>query len=182
MTSASPTVTTYRIDRNQSYVHFAIKHLMIATARGRFKDLEGEIPIDESDPARSETEVTIQTASLDTAWGMRDDALRSDEFFDVERYPTITFRSTGVEKIDDNNWKVRGDLTMMDETRPVVLDTEFGGRGTDHQGNQRIGFSAKTRINRRDWGLNYDALLESGGLVVGNDVLVELDIEAVKQG
>jgi polyisoprenoid-binding protein YceI len=154
---------------------------MVSTVKGRFRDVDGAVFIDEESPERSHVEATIGTASVDTGVEMRDEDLRSANFFDVEHYPSITFRSTGVEKVDDEHWRVRGDLTIRDTTREVVLDTEFEGRGPDFEGKTRIGFSAETSINRKDFGLNYNPVLETGGIVVGDKVKIAIHIEAVQQ-
>ena len=172
---------TYAIDPVHTTVEFSVKHLMISTVKGKFREFEGAVHIDDEDPTRSWTDVTISTASVDTGAEMRDDDLRSDNFFDAEHFPTMRFRSTAVERIDDDNWRVHGDLTIRDVTRPVALDTELEGRGPDAWGGERIGFTAKTKIDRRDFGLTYNAALETGGVVVGNDVKINLNVEAILQ-
>ncbi|HRC62529.1 MAG TPA: YceI family protein [Dehalococcoidia bacterium] len=172
---------TYTIDAAHSSVEFAVKHMMVASTRGRFTDLEGSIHLDEADPTRSSVEAVIRTASVNTGVEFRDNDLRSDNFFDAERYPEIRFRSTSVEPGKDDRWLVHGDLTIRDVTRPVTLDTELEGRGTGFQGEDRIGFTATTSIDRKEFGLNYNAVLETGGFVVGDRVRITLTIEAVHQ-
>jgi polyisoprenoid-binding protein YceI len=164
-----------------STAEFSVKHLMVSTVKGRFKQLEGQISLDEADLPRSSVRATIDVASVETSVEMRADDLRSDNFFGVDRFPTMRFNSTSVERIDDDNWKVRGDLTIRDVTREVVLDTEFEGCGKGMQGEERVGFTAQTTLNRHDFGLTYNAVLETGGVVVGDKVKVTLHIEAVKQ-
>lgn len=181
MTTAAATTTTYAIDPMHSSAEFAVKHMMVSNVRGRFRDLEGTIHLDEAEPTRSEVRATIQTASIDTGVEARDNDLRSENFFDAERFPTIRFRSTAVERIDDERWRVRGDLTMRDVTRAVLLETELEGRGTGFEGEERIGFTAQTSISRKDFGLAYNAVLETGGVVVGDKVRITLHIEAVAQ-
>lgn len=175
------TTTTFAIDPTHSSAEFAVKHMMVATTRGRFTDLEGSIHLDEADPTRSSVEAVIRTASVDTGVEFRDNDLRSDNFFDVERYPEMRFRSTRVEPGKDGRWLVHGDLTIRDVTLPVTLDTELEGRGTGFQGEDRVGFTATTAIDRRDFGLNYNAVLETGGLVVSDRVRITLHIEGAAQ-
>ena len=174
-------ITTYAIDASHSSAEFSVKHMMISTVKGVFRDTEGTIQIDEEAPERSSVEAVIGTSSIDTGLGMRDDDLRSENFFDAAHYPRIAFRSTSVEPVDGDTWRVRGDLTIRDVTREVVLDTEFGGKVADFTGTERIGFTAETSINRKDFGLSYNAVLETGGVVVGDKIKITLHVEAVKQ-
>lgn len=175
------TITAYVIDPVHSSAEFSVKHMMIATVRGRFRELEGTVLLDEGDPTRSSVDATIYTASVDTGVEMRDNDLRSDNFFAADRFPTLRFRSTAVERIDDERWRVSGGLTIRDVTRPVVLETELEGRGTGFQGERRIGLTAHASLSRRDFGLAYNPLLETGGVVVGDTVRVTLHIEAAAQ-
>lgn len=174
--------TTWNLDATHSQVEFAVKHMMFTTVRGRFGDVTGTITLDGDTPARSAVEVTIQAASLDTRVADRDAHLRSADFFDVERYPTLTFRSRRVEgspaKAGDA-FKVVGDLTIRGVTREVVLDARFEGTGTDPWGNARSGFSAEAVIDRRDFGLTWNQALEAGGVLVGHEVKIELQVQAV---
>lgn len=181
-TTTSTTRAVYAIDPTHSSAEFAVKHMMIATVRGRFRQLEGTLHLDEVEPTRSSVQATIQAASVDTGLELRDNDLRGDGFFDAERFPTIGFESTSVERVSDERWLVRGDLTIRDVTRPVILETEVEGRGRGFGGEERIGFSATTAIDRKDFGLTYNAALETGGLVVGDRVRITLDIEAARQG
>jgi polyisoprenoid-binding protein YceI len=174
-------VNTYSIDAMHSTADFSVKHLMVSTVKGRFKQLEGTVYLDDADPSRSSVEATIDVASVDTGVEMRDNDLRSENFFAADRFPTIRFVSSGVKRVDNGNWRVRGDLTIRDVTREVVLDTEFEGRGKGFQGEERLGFTAQTTLNRHDFSLSYNAVLETGGVVVGDKVKVTLHIEAVKQ-
>jgi polyisoprenoid-binding protein YceI len=168
--------------RNQknTAVEFSVKHLMIATVKGRFKEVEGTINIDETNPTQSSVSVVIQVASVSTSQLIRDNDLRSDNFFDVEKFPVMTFKSTKVENVRNDRWNITGLLTIKDVTREVVLDTTFEGRGQDERGAERIGFSATTRINRREFELNYNAVLETGGVVVGDEVRIHLQVAGVR--
>ena len=147
---------------------------------GRFKDVSGTLSIDEARPTRSTVDATIAVASVDTGADQRDEHLRSDDFFNTAQYPQITFRSTGISGQDDD-WKMEGDLTIRDITKSVVLDVEFEGRGPDAFGGVRAGFTATTKINRKDFGVNWNGLIEAGGFAVGDAIKITLNIEAVKQ-
>ena len=157
-TATTATTTQWRVDRADSNVEFAVKHMMITTVRGRFTDIDGTVRHDEGNPARSQVEVSIKAASIDTRAADRDAHLRSPDFLEVEKYPAITFRSTRVDKTGTNRLAIAGDLTIRGVTRPVVLDTVEEGRGKDPWGGERLGFTATTTIDRRDYGLT----LESG--------------------
>lgn len=179
-TSQEAAVTTWAIDQVHSNVEFAVKHMMISTVRGRFHQFEGVLVLDEANPAASSVNATIDAASVDTNADQRDAHLRSDDFFNADLFPKITFRSTKIEGKGDD-WKMTGDLTIRNVTKSVVLDVEFEGRGPDPMGGQRAGFTATTKINRKDFGVNFNAALETGGLLVGDDVKITLNIEAVLQ-
>lgn len=179
-TPAQPGVSTWAIDATHSSVEFAVKHMMVSTVRGRFKAFSGEIQADEANPAASSVTAAIDVASIDTGVEQRDDHLRSDDFFNAAQYPQITFRSTAIEQRGDE-WKLAGELTIRDVTRPVSLDVEFEGRGADPWGGERAGFTATTKINRKDFGVNWNGVIEAGGVVVSDQVKITLNIEAVKQ-
>ncbi len=170
----------FNFDPVHSHVAFSVRHLMISKVNGYFKVWSGTLLVDEANHSASSVEVEIEAASIDTREPQRDDHLRSPDFLDVANYPKITFKSTRVEKIDDERFKVTGDFTVHGVAKPVVLDVEYLGRTKDPWGGERIGFSAKTSINRKDWGLNFNIPLEGGGVVVGEKVDITLDIEAVK--
>lgn len=178
--NAAVAATTWSIDPAHSEVGFAVKHLMVSTVRGRFGAVTGTVVLDEANPASARIEAAIDVASVDTGAAQRDEHLRSDDFFNAAAYPQITFRSTGVSGSDDD-WKVAGDLTIRDVTRSVTLDVEFLGRGPDAWGGERAGFTARTKINRRDFGVNWNGVIEAGGVVVGDPVSITLDIQLVKQ-
>ena len=174
-----PVAGTYTIDPTHTSVEFIGRHLMITKVRGRLPDVSGTITIDD-EPTRSHVEVEIQVATLDTGDAQRDDSLRSVDFFDVEHYPTITFRSTQVEPGTSETWMVTGDLTVRGVTRPVTLEVDFDGANASPFGDERIAFSAATDVNREDWGLTWNVALETGGVVVGDEVAIEIEVELVR--
>lgn len=171
---------TWTIDGTHSAAEFAVKHMMVSTVKGRFKNLTGTLHIDGANPAASRIEAAIDVASVDTGAEQRDEHLRSDDFFNAAQYPEIKFRSTGISGKGDD-WKMEGELTIRDVTRPVALDVEFEGRGPDAYGGERAGFTATTKINRKDFGVNWNGLIEAGGVVVSDTVKITLNIEAVRQ-
>jgi polyisoprenoid-binding protein YceI len=175
-----PRPGVYEIDPSHTTIEFVGRHLMISRVRGRFTDFEGRIHVAEV-PEDSWVEATIRAASVDTAEAQRDEHLRSPDFFDVEKYPEMTFRSTGVKPGPDGSWKAHGDLTVKGVTRPVTLDLQFEGAAISPWGEERIGFSAVTEVNREDWGLTWNAALETGGLLVGPKVRLEFDVQAVRR-
>ena len=180
-TTAPLTQTTWEIDSAHTDVGFSVKHLMISTVRGRFSDVRGTIRLDDDDLATAIVQVEIAAAGIDTRQQQRDDHLRSADFFDVEKFPTIAFESRRIERIKNGRYRVVGDLTIRDVTREVVLDATEEGRGRDPWGGERLGFSATTAIDRRDFGLTWNQALETGGFVVGNEIKITLDVEAVKK-
>jgi polyisoprenoid-binding protein YceI len=171
---------TYKIDTVHSYVGFSVRHMVLANVKGEFTDFSGTIVYDEADITKSSVEVTIKAASINTGNEKRDADLRSENFFEVEKYPLITFKSKRIEKKGDGYVMV-GDLTMHGVTREVSFPFKFLGKIKDPWGNTRIGAEASLVIDRRDFGLKYDKRLDAGGLVVGNEVKIELNVEAVKQ-
>ena len=175
--------TTWNLDGTHSQIEFSVKHMMFTTVRGRFGEAEGQIKLDTADPSGSSVEVTIDAASLDTRVEDRDKHLRSEDFFDVENHPALTFRSREIRgPIHDSGeaFQILGDLTIRDVTREVTLDARFEGTGTDPWGGTRAGFSAETTIDRRDFGLTWNQALEAGGVLVGHDVKIDLQVQAVK--
>ena len=175
--------STWRLDAAHSSVEFAVKHMMMTTVRGRFKDVSATIHADEERPHRSRLEVRIGTASIDTGAPDRDAHLRSADFFDAERFPTITFRSKRLEgeaHEAGDHFRLVGDLTIRDTTMEVVLDCEFEGRGTDPWGKDRVGFTAKGEIDRRDWGLRWNQAIETGGVLVANKVRLDVEVQFVR--
>jgi polyisoprenoid-binding protein YceI len=174
-------LTTWKIDPAHSTLEFAIKHMMFATVKGQFSEVDGTIVDDETNRSNSRVSATIHVGSITTRNEQRDAHLKSPDFFHHEQFPTITFESTSVEHKGDDRLLIRGNLTIRDITRPIELDTEITGRGKNPWGVEVAGWSARTTINRKDFGLNWNAALESGGFLVGDEVKVTLDIEAAKQ-
>ncbi len=178
MTDTATATTVWTIDASHSAVEFSVKHMMFATAKGRFSDVQGTITLDNENVANSSVEVEIGAASIDTRDAKRDEHLKSADFFDVETFPTLTFTSTRVEAANGADLKVTGDLSMHGVTKEVVLDTEFNGQGTNPWGQGVISYTGHTKINRKEFGLNWNAALESGGVLVGEDVKIAIEIEA----
>jgi polyisoprenoid-binding protein YceI len=173
---------TYAIDTAHSRVGFVARHAMVTKVRGSFDEFTGRAVLDGDDPSRSSVEVTIDVASVDTRNAQRDEHLRTNEFLDAQRYPQITFRSTAVEHTGGHDFRVTGDLTIKDVTRPITLPLEFTGAATDPFGNARVGFEGSVEINRKDWGVTWNAALETGGVLVSEKVTLEFEISAIKQG
>ena len=181
MTTASPALTTFTVDASHTEVGFAVKHLMISTVRGRFADVQGEVSFDPSDLSTGTASITINVASIDTKEAQRDGHLRSADFFEVEKYPTITFASRKIQNVSGSTFQLVGDLTIKGVTKEVVLDAENHGLQKDPWGGERAGFSATTAINREDFGLTWNAALEAGGVLVGRDIKITLDLELIKK-
>jgi polyisoprenoid-binding protein YceI len=173
-----PVAGAYDIDGPHTSVEFVGRHLMITKVRGRFNDVRGRITIGE-EPENSHVEVEIGVASLSTGNDDRDAHLRSEDFFDVEHYPSIAFASTAVRALRDNTWELAGDLTVRGTTRPITLQVDFDGGGSSPMGDERIGFSAATDVNREDFGLTWNVALETGGLLVGKTARIELAVQAI---
>jgi len=178
--STIPAAGTYAFDPAHTNVGFSVRHMMVAKVRGHFAPPTGTFEIAE-DPTKSSVDVEIDWSTVTTGDPNRDAHLKSPDFFDVEKFPTIHFRSTGVRHVKGDNWVVDGELTVQDVTKPAVLDLEVNGVGRDPYGNVKVGFSATTKINREDFGLTYNAALETGGVMVGKDVTIEVDVEAARQ-
>jgi polyisoprenoid-binding protein YceI len=175
------TATKWQIDAAHSSANFSIKHMMIAKVHGGFEKLSGTLTLDSSDITKSVVEATIDAASINTRESQRDAHLRSADFFDAEKFPTITFKSTRIERESDEELKVTGDLTIRGVTKEVVLEVEGpSAEHTDPYGNVKIGLSAKTKIKRKDFGLSWNAALEAGGVLVGDDVTITLDVQFAK--
>jgi polyisoprenoid-binding protein YceI len=173
--------TTWQIDPAHTHVEFAVKHLMIATVRGRFSDVTGTVMVAGDDLSRAQIEATVGVASIDTREPQRDGHLKSPDFFDVEKYPTMTFRSGRIEHAsrDANQYRLVGDLTLHGVTKEIVLDATLEGMTKDPYGNNRTGFSATGKINRKEFGLGWNQLLETGGVVVGEEVKISIDTQVV---
>ena len=175
-----PTTGTFVLDKSHTQVGFVARHLMVSKVRGRFTDYEGTIVVAD-DPAASSVEVIIQAASINTNDEGRDNHVRTNDFLSVDQFPTLTFRSTKVDLGSNGDWKVNGDMTVRGVTRPIVLDVEFEGVIQDPWGNQRLGFTASGEIARNDFGVSFNAALETGGFVVSPKVKLEIEAEAVRQ-
>jgi polyisoprenoid-binding protein YceI len=179
-TTATSTVTTWKIDPSHSHLEFAVRHLMISTVKGRFGVVEGTVRTDDADPAKADVSVTIDAASIDTREAQRDAHLKSPDFFDVATFPTLTFTGGRVTGAPGDRFQLTGDLTIHGVTRDVTLDVTVEGRGKDPWGGERAGYSAQTKIKRSDFGLTWNQLLEAGGFAVGDEVKITLDVELVK--
>jgi len=173
----SSTVRTFTIDKNHSEAFFQVRHL-ISKVRGHFADFSGTIEFDAASPVNSKVDFVIQTASIDTNQADRDTHLRSDDFFSVEKYPTLTFKSTSISPKGGDDYAVEGDLTIRDVTKRLVVPVTHLGLAKDPWGNEKLAFEAEITINRKDFGLTWNAVLETGGFVVGEDVKVSLQIQA----
>ena len=180
---AAAATSTWQIDPNHSSAQFAVRHLAISTVRGAFTKVSGTVQFDDRDISKSSVEVTIDAASVDTRVPDRDKDLRSDRFFDAEKYPTLTFKSTKVEQVETGKLKVTGDLTIHGVTKQVVLDVEGPTAAVkDPWGNQRAAANASTKINRQDFGVKWNTKMDNGGWVVGDDVAITIDVEMVQKG
>lgn len=176
--------SNWEIDPAHTLVQFSAKHMMITTVKGSFHDVTGTLTADDTQPDRSSVTVDIAASSLDTRVQQRDDHLRSADFLEVEKYPTIGFRSRRVDNAHANpgdEFKLVGDLTIKDVTREVTLDVVYEGRGNDPWGGERVSFSATTKLDRRDFGLTWNQALEAGGMLVSNDIRISIDVQAVRQ-
>jgi polyisoprenoid-binding protein YceI len=172
---------TWQIDPAHSEIQFSARHMMISTVRGRFKRFSGTVEADEQNPTTARVEVQIDAASIDTGDDKRDTHLRSPDFLNVEQYPYITFKSTKIEQRDATHGQITGNLTIRDVTKPVILEVEYAGMAKSPWGTISAGFSAHTRINRKDWGLNWNVALETGGWLVSDEIRVDIEVELVKQ-
>jgi polyisoprenoid-binding protein YceI len=178
--STAQTPKAWNLDIAHSGVNFSVRHMVISKVRGRFAKFSGRLELDENDLTRSTVDVHIDAASIDTGVADRDNHLRSPDFFDVEKFPELTFASKRVERDGDDRYRVVGDLTIHGVTREVPLEVEAGGKTKDPWGNDRVGFTARTHIDRRDYGLLWNKAIEAGGFVVGDRVDIEIELEAVR--
>ncbi|MCX5073185.1 YceI family protein [Streptomyces sp. NPDC054949] len=171
----------YVIDPAHTSIGFTVRHAMVTNVRGSFADHEGSLHLDGADPSRSTASIDVKIASVDTGIADRDGHLRSGDFFDAEAFPLMTFRSTGAAQLGGDAYRITGDLTIKDVTRPLSIDLEFNGSATDVYGNERVGFEGSAEILRSDWGLTWNAALETGGVMVSDKVKLTFDISAIKQ-
>lgn len=173
--------TVWTFDPAHSELLFKVKHLMITNVKGEFREFDGKVESNGDDFRNAKIDIRIAADSVFTNQADRDGHLRSGDFFDVEKYPEMRFESTEVNKLDDENYQLKGLLTIKDISREVVLDAEFGGYVKDPYGNEKAGFSVSGKFNRKDWGLNWNAALEAGGVMVSDDVRLNAEIQLVKQ-
>jgi polyisoprenoid-binding protein YceI len=179
-TSLEQLTGTYTIDPSHSRVGFVARHAMVTKVRGGFNDFAGTFTVDAEQPSNSTAELTIEAASIDTRNADRDAHLKSNDFFAMDEHPQVTFRSTAVEQVSDTDYRVTGDLTLRGVTKPVTIDLEYTGAAVDPWGNTRVGFEGSTKVNRKDWGLNWNTALEAGGVLVSEKVTLEFEISATK--
>lgn len=171
---------TYTIDASHSRVGFVARHAMVAKVRGAFNEIEGTATLDGDDPTKSSARIVIQAASIDTRNQQRDEHLRSNDFFDMAAHPTIEFTSTSARQVDGSIFELTGDLTIKGVTKPVTISFTFDGVEKDPYGNTRVGFEGSVVVNRKDWGVNWNAPLESGGVLVGEKITLEFEVSAIK--
>jgi polyisoprenoid-binding protein YceI len=172
---------SWQIDFAHSHIQFSVRHMMISKVRGRFERFGGTVELDQQNPANSRVEIQIEAASIDTKSNDRDNHLRSPDFFNADQYPYLTFKSTRVEPIDETHGRLIGDLTIRDVTREVVLNVEYAGQVKSPWGTTNAGFSAETKINRKDWGLNWNVALETGGWLVSDEITINIELEVIEQ-
>lgn len=170
----------YTFDPAHTRLGFVARHAMVSKVRGSFKGFEGTVHIDAADPTKSSVKVAIEVTSIDTGIEQRDEHLRTNDFFDAPTHPKITFESTKIEPAGDQKFNVTGDLSIRGVTKPVTVEVEFTGAAKDPYGNERVGFEGRTVIDRKEFGVNWNATLDAGGVMVGDKVTLELDVEAVK--
>jgi polyisoprenoid-binding protein YceI len=174
-------ITTWNVDPMHAELGFAVRHLMLSTVRGRFGAVTGSVQVNETDPSKSKIDVTVDINSVDTRQEGRDTHLRSADFFDVENHPTMHFVSKKIEGDVTEDFKVTGDLTIRGTTHEVTLSATLQGRGKDPWGNERAGYEATGKINRKDFGMHFNAAMETGGVVVGDEVKISIDVELIRQ-
>lgn len=172
--------TKWALDASHSSVDFSVKHMMFANVKGTFNEFDATIEADPTDLTTASIEFSVNTASVDTRNNDRDAHLRSADFFDVENHPKMTFKSTSVKKIDEGEYQATGNFTIRETTKPETFTVIYGGSGKDPWGNEKVGFSVEGTINRSDYGLTWNAALETGGVLVGDKVKISLDVQAAK--
>lgn len=175
------TITKWTIDPAHTEIVFKAKHLVIASVSGKFNEFSGSVEMENDNFENARAEFVAKTASIDTGTPQRDDHLRSDDFFNAEKYPELKFRSTSIRKISDQEYKMKGDITIRDVTKSIDLDVVYGGKIVDTYGFTRAGFSITGNINRKEFGLKWNALTETGSLVVGDIIKIDLNVEIVKE-
>ncbi len=171
----------WQVDGAHSSVNLTVRHMVISKVRGHFTKWNAKLALDTADLTRSAVEVQIDAASIDTGVADRDNHLRSPDFLDAQKYPSLTYKSRRVEAVSPERLRVVGDLTIRNVTREVVLDVDYGGQGKDPWGNQRVGFTATASLNRKDFGLTWNQALETGGVLVADRVDIEIELQAIEQ-
>ncbi|CAN5443670.1 YceI family protein [soil metagenome] len=171
----------WQIDSAHSHIQFSVRHMMLAKVRGEFDKFSGTVNLDEANPSASTVDVQIEAASINTREAQRDGHLKSPDFFDAEKYPTLNFKSKRVDVKDDTHAVIVGDLTIRDVTKEVAVNVEYMGQSKTPFGTTNAGFEATTKINRKDFGLTWNAVLETGGVAVGDEIAVSIDLELIKQ-
>ncbi len=180
-TSTAQTLTgDYVLDAAHTRIGFVARHAMVTKVRGGFTDFDGRAHLDFDSPERSTAQVTIEVQSVNTGNAQRDEHLRTNDFFDAPTFPQISFTSTGVEKVDAEHYRLLGDLTIKGTTKPVTVDFEYTGSAKDPFGNTRVGFEGTATINRKDWGVEWNAALETGGVLVSEKITLEFEVSAIK--
>lgn len=172
---------SWQLDKAHSSINFSVRHMMISTVRGRFEKFSGTIDFDKNDPIKATVNVEIDVASINTNEAQRDNHLRSPDFFEVDKYPTMTFKSKRIEKTGDHHGRIIGDLTIKNITKEVVLEAEYAGQMKSPWGTTSAGASASGKINRKDWGLTWNQTLETGGMLVGDEIKIDIELELIKQ-
>jgi polyisoprenoid-binding protein YceI len=184
MTTATTALTDltgqYTLDATHTRIGFVARHAMVTRVRGSFNEFDGTATVDGADPSLSSVSVTIKAASIDTRNEQRDEHLRSNDFLDMGQFPEITFVSTAVRQLDDSTFQVTGDLTVKGVTKPVTIDFDYEGAAKDPFGNQRIGFEGSVTISRKDYGITWNAALETGGVLVSDKITLEFEVSAIK--
>jgi polyisoprenoid-binding protein YceI len=170
----------YTIDPAHSTLGFTARHAMVTNVKGKFLDFSGELHLDGTDPSRSTASIDVKMDSIDTGSADRDGHLKSSDFFRTDQFPTMTFRSTGAESLGGDDYRITGDLTILGTTRPITIDLEFNGAAKDPFGNERVGFEGKAQILRSEWGLTWNAALETGGVLVSDKIKLNFDISAIR--
>lgn len=171
----------WQIDFAHSEIGFSVRHMMISKVRGQFEKFSGHVNFDENDPTQTAVDITIEISSINTRDGQRDNHLRSADFFDAANYPVMAFKSKQVEQLSDDEGRLVGDLTIRGVTKEVALDVEYAGQSKSPWGTTSAGFTATATINRKDWGLNWNQALETGGVLVGEKVQISIELELIKQ-
>ncbi|MEW2496717.1 MULTISPECIES: YceI family protein [Streptomyces] len=172
---------TYALDPAHSTIGFVARHAMVTNVKGGFQEFEGTLQLDGSNPAKSTASIDVTMDSISTGSADRDNHLRSSDFFKIDEHPTMTFRSTKAEALGGDDYRITGDLTILGTTKPITIDLEFNGAAKDPFGNERVGFEGKAEILRSDWGLTWNAALETGGVLVSDKIKLAFDISAIKQ-